>query len=77
MTDRSHTLATIRDTATWMRRRPFSILHAAQLGHPGGGFSATAIVATLVFGVLPHGPAQPEKADRDRFVMSKGDATAL
>ena len=77
MLDRSNTLATIRDNALWMRRRAFTMVHRAQLGHPGGDFSATDIVSTLFFGVLRYDPRQPEKADRDRFVMSKGHATGV
>ncbi|MFN3661569.1 transketolase [Yoonia sp.] len=77
MSDRSNTLATIRDNALWMRRRAMSMVHSAQLGHIGGDFSATDIVATLFFGVLNFDPDQPRKPDRDRFVMSKGHATGV
>ena len=61
--------------ALWMRRRAFQMVHAAQLGHPGGDFSAIDVLATLYFGVLRYDPARPDWADRDRFVMSKGHAT--
>ncbi|MEO8241413.1 MAG: transketolase [bacterium] len=69
------TVQLIRDKALWMRRRAFRMVHEAQLGHPGGDFSATDIMATLFFGVLNYDPARPDWADRDRFVMSKGHAT--
>ena len=65
----------IRAKALWMRRTAFGMVHRAQLGHPGGDFSAIDILATLYFGVLRHDPARPDWADRDRFVMSKGHAT--
>ncbi len=61
--------------ALWMRRRAFQMVYAAQLGHPGGDFSAIDVLATLYFGVLRYDPARPDWADRDRFVMSKGHAT--
>lgn len=77
MTDRSNTLATIRDNALWMRRQAFTMVHKAQLGHPGGDFSATDIIATLYFGVLRFDPTDPRKPTRDRFVMSKGHATGV
>jgi transketolase len=77
MTDRSNILATIRANALWMRRTAFAMVHRAQLGHPGGDFSATDIVATLFFGVLRYDPADPRKPGRDRFVMSKGHATGV
>lgn len=67
--------ALIRDKALWMRRRAFRMVHEAQLGHPGGDFSATDIMATLYFGVLRYDAARPDWADRDRFIMSKGHAT--
>lgn len=67
----------IRDKALWMRRTAFAMVHKAQLGHPGGDFSAADILATLYFGVLRHDPANPRAPGRDRFVMSKGHATGV
>lgn len=69
------TVATIRDKALWMRRRAFRMVFDAQLGHPGGDFSAIDIIATLYFGVLRYDAKKPELAERDRFIMSKGHAT--
>lgn len=65
----------IREKALWMRRTAFTMVHRAQLGHPGGDFSATDILASLYFGVMRHDPARPQWEDRDRFIMSKGHAT--
>jgi transketolase len=65
----------IREKALWMRRRAFRMVHEAQLGHPGGDFSATDIIATLYFGVMRYDAARPDWAERDRFIMSKGHAT--
>ena len=65
----------IQARALWMRRTAFAMVHRAQLGHPGGDFSAIDILAALYFGVMTHDPACPDCADRDRFVMSKGHAT--
>ena len=65
----------IREKALWMRRRAFAMVHKAQLGHPGGDFSCTDIVATLLFGVLRFDPADPRAPWRDRFILSKGHAT--
>ena len=69
------TVALIRQNALWMRRRAFAMVHQAQLGHPGGDFSAIDIMATLYFGILNHDPDRPNWSDRDRFIMSKGHAT--
>jgi transketolase len=68
-------ISLIRQKALWMRRTAFRMVHDAQLGHPGGDFSATDIMATLYFGVLRYDPANPSMVDRDRFIMSKGHAT--
>lgn len=68
-------IAVIREKALWMRRTAFTMVHRAQMGHPGGDFSAIDILATLYFGVLRHDPRRPDWAERDRFIMSKGHAT--
>ena len=44
----------------------------AKCGHPGGRLSATEMFTYLYFKEMNIGPAQPKKADRDRFVLSKG-----
>ena len=72
MNDKVHL---IREKALWMRRTAFAMVHRAQLGHPGGDFSAIDILATLYFGGMNHDPARPDWAGRDRFIMSKGHAT--
>lgn len=44
----------------------------AKSGHPGGSLSATELFTYLFFEELNIDPKNPEKADRDRFVLSKG-----
>lgn len=68
-------LPLIREKALWMRRRAFRMVFEAQLGHPGGDFSAIDAMATLYFGVLRRDATQPNWPGRDRFIMSKGHAT--
>ncbi|MFR5000582.1 MAG: transketolase, partial [Slackia sp.] len=47
-------------------------------GHPGGSLSSAEILCALYFGgVLEHDPSDPAKADRDRFVLSKGHAAPV
>ncbi len=46
--------------------------HAAKCGHPGGSLSATELFTWLYFKEMNIDPADPTKADRDRFVLSKG-----
>lgn len=75
MTLQNDPVARIKEKALWMRRHAFKMVYEAQLGHPGGDFSAIDIIATLYFGILKFDPAKPAWADRDRFIMSKGHAT--
>ena len=44
----------------------------AKCGHPGGSLSASDIFTYLYFEEMNIDPADPKKADRDRFVLSKG-----
>ncbi len=43
-------------------------------GHPGGSLSIPEILSVLYFDKMNIDPKHPEKADRDRFVLSKGHA---
>jgi transketolase len=67
--------ALIADRALFIRRRSFTMVHAAGLGHPGGDFSSADVLASLYFGVMRYDSANPRHPDRDRFVMSKGHCT--
>ena len=49
-------------------------LHKSQSGHTGGSLSAIDIVAALYFHEMRHDPENPQWAERDRFVLSKGHA---
>jgi transketolase len=49
-------------------------VHAAASGHPGGSLSATDIITYLFFSEMNIDPKDPEKKDRDKFVLSKGHA---
>ncbi len=45
--------------------------------HIGSAFSSADILAVLYGGVLNVDPAEPKKATRDRFILSKGHAGAV
>lgn len=47
-------------------------VYSAKSGHPGGSLSAADIFAYLYFHEMNVDPSDPKKADRDRFVLSKG-----
>jgi len=56
-----------------LRQDVIQMVHAAGSGHPGGSLSAVEFVAALYFDTLENlDPMNPRKADRDRFVLSKG-----
>lgn len=63
--------------ATALRRRDLEMITAAGMGHIGGDFSAADIVATLYLAVLRIDPEAPEWPDRDRYLHSKGHASAI
>ena len=46
--------------------------HAAKSGHPGGSLSITDVLTYLYFEEMNIDPANPDKSDRDRLVLSKG-----
>ena len=46
--------------------------HAAKSGHPGGSLSAAEVFTFLYNEEMKIDPKNPDKADRDRFVLSKG-----
>lgn len=59
-------------TANEVRKGIVTAVHSAKAGHPGGSLSAADIYTYLFFEEMNIDPKDPEKADRDRFVLSKG-----
>ena len=55
-----------------VRKGIITSVHAAKAGHPGGSLSAADIFTYLYFEEMNVDPKDPKKADRDRFVLSKG-----
>ncbi len=74
---RAEQLRLIAEGARLIRRRNLPLIEAAGLGHIGGDLSATDIVATLYLAVLDVDPSDPQRAERDRFVMSKGHSSGV
>ncbi|MGC8609879.1 MAG: transketolase [Thermoplasmata archaeon] len=62
--------------ANEVRRLSIEMIYNAKSGHPGGSLSAAEILVTLYFKILRIDPKNPEWPDRDRFVLSKGHASA-
>lgn len=62
----------LQKKANEVRKGIIRSVHSAKAGHPGGSLSAADIFTFLYFEELNIDPKNPDKADRDRFVLSKG-----
>ena len=62
----------LQKIANEVRKDIVTAVHAAKAGHPGGSLSAADIFTYLYFEEMNVDPKDPKKADRDRFVLSKG-----
>ena len=58
--------------ANEVRKGVIKSTHAAKSGHPGGSLSVADIMTYLYFEEMNVDPMNPQCADRDRFVLSKG-----
>lgn len=62
----------LQKTANEVRKGIVTAVHSAKAGHPGGSLSAADVFTYLYFEEMNVDPKNPKKADRDRFVLSKG-----
>lgn len=62
----------LQKAANEVRKSIVTAVHSAKAGHPGGSLSAADIFTYLYFEEMNIDPKDPKKADRDRFVLSKG-----
>ena len=62
----------LQKTANEIRKSIVTAVHSAKAGHPGGSLSAAEVFTYLYFEEMNIDPKDPKKADRDRFVLSKG-----
>ena len=62
----------LQKTANEFRKGIVTAVHSAKAGHPGGSLSAADLFTYLYFEEMNIDPKEPKKADRDRFVLSKG-----
>lgn len=69
-------IARIKQLSTQVRSSVLDMIEHSGLGHIGGDFSVTDILATLFGGVLNLRPQEPRWPPRDRFILSKGHASA-
>ena len=62
----------LQKTANEVHKGIVTAVHSAKAGHPGGSLSAADVFTYLYFEEMNIDPKDPKKADRDRFVLSKG-----
>jgi transketolase len=62
--------------ATAARRHVLGMKHRSGSSHAGSALSIVDILAVLYFRVLAVQPGDPTNPDRDRFILSKGHASA-
>ena len=62
----------LQKKANEIRKDIVASVHSAKSGHPGGSLSAADIFTYLYFEEMNVDPSNPQMADRDRFVLSKG-----
>ncbi|MCQ2979205.1 MAG: transketolase [Clostridia bacterium] len=62
--------------ANKIRKLSVNEIYNAQSGHVGGAFSIADILAVLYFEEMKVDPKKPDWSERDRFVLSKGHASA-
>lgn len=63
-----------KEKANSLRKDILHMLYNAQCGHPGGSLSCVEIMIALYYEVARIDPKNPNAADRDRIVLSKGHA---
>ncbi|MFM2597286.1 transketolase [Vibrio fortis] len=66
-----------KDLANAIRALSMDGVQQANSGHPGAPMGMADIAEVLWRGHLNHNPANPEWADRDRFVLSNGHGSML
>lgn len=70
-------IAPLQNVATRLRIDSVRSTTKAGSGHPSTCCSAADVVAVLFCGEMRYDPADPGRADNDRFILSKGHAAPL
>ena len=69
-------LAALAKISLKLRKDIVRLIHKAGSGHPGGSLSVIDLMVALFFSEMHYRPHEPDWLDRDRFVLSKGHASA-
>ena len=71
-------ISELKKIAKELRKKILKVIFEAGSGHPGGSLSATDLLTAIYFGgILRYDPHIPSDPNRDRFLLSKGHASAL
>jgi transketolase len=70
-------IAELENYSRQLRMDSLEMIYRRRNGHPGGSLSAAEILAVLFFHTLILDPARPDWVERDRFLLSKGHASAI
>jgi transketolase len=73
---REQLIQRLEGNALQIRKDIWRACRASGTGHMGGSLSAAEILAALYFHTMKIRPKEPDWADRDRFILSKGHANA-
>ena len=71
----SLSIVELEELARKCRVEIVKMVHRAQAGHPGGSLSEIDLISALYANYLRVKPDDPNWADRDRFILSKGHAS--
>ncbi|MFM6399665.1 MAG: transketolase, partial [Planktothrix sp.] len=66
-----------RKLAQQIRSQTLKMVHRANASHVGSCLSIADLLAVLYGQILKIDPANPNLPERDRFILSKGHATAI
>lgn len=67
-------ITSLEKKAAIIRRHLLATIFAAQSGHPGGSLSIADVMTVLYFHFMNIRPEEPQWAERDRLILSKGHA---
>jgi len=70
--EKAKTIIDLQKKAIDIRRDILNMLAQAGSGHTGGSLSLVEILLTLYYNYLNIDPKNPDKKDRDKFILSKG-----
>ncbi len=70
-------LESLEKTALELKIKSLEMIHKRGAGHPGGTLSSAEIITSLYFSKLKLDPGNPRWEQRDRFILSKGHASAM